>query len=377
MEKFVGCSIPNKSSLITVTILIPFCLLFLTAVAGADFYKYKDKNGNWVFSDTPGSGSEKMEVIQTNKPSTFQHKRTKGFIDIESQLKDRFRPENEVERASISTVTIKTSLGTGSGFFITSDGYILTNRHVLKFNEEQVQKGEEFFDQIDNKLDSYETKLYKEAAILKRNKERLDDFKKEIDNIPYRNRQEAYKREYERRLEEHKEAEEQYNNRRNKFLDNKWKYNDEKLDFKYKAQKAERDSQFTIILKDSTELDADLIAVSKTQDLALLKIDSCRSPYLEPLSVNNVAQGMKVFAIGSPVGLSDSVTSGIVSGFMNDYIKTNAKIYPGNSGGPLITTDGKVIGINTLKLITQKYEGLGFAITIDKAYDEFFSESLR
>jgi S1-C subfamily serine protease len=69
--------------------------------------------------------------------------------------------------------------------------------------------------------------------------------------------------------------------------------------------------------------------------------------------------------------LKDSVSSGIISGFDGFFLKTDAKIYPGNSGGPLINQRGEVIGINTLKQITHKFEGLGFAISTDAALREF------
>ena len=52
-------------------------------------------------------------------------------------------------------------------------------------------------------------------------------------------------------------------------------------------------------------------------------------------------------------------------------MQTNAQIYPGNSGGPLVTQSGRVVGINTFKQLTRKYEGLGFAIPIERAYQEF------
>ena len=71
------------------------------------------------------------------------------------------------------------------------------------------------------------------------------------------------------------------------------------------------------------------------------------------------------------LGLGDSVSSGVVSGYDNDYIRTDAKIYPGNSGGPLINAEGKVVGINTLKLITHKFEGMGFAIPVRRAFQDF------
>jgi S1-C subfamily serine protease len=86
--------------------------------------------------------------------------------------------------------------------------------------------------------------------------------------------------------------------------------------------------------------------------------------------------GSQVYAIGSPKNYSHSVTSGIFSGLRKFnsggtyYLQTNAQINPGNSGGPLITEDGQVVGINTWKHL-EDTEGLGFAITINTAFDEF------
>ena len=59
------------------------------------------------------------------------------------------------------------------------------------------------------------------------------------------------------------------------------------------------------------------------------------------------------------------------SGFEGGFLQTNAQIYPGNSGGPLIAADGWVLGINTFKKLTHKFEGLGFAIPISVAWHEF------
>lgn len=118
-------------------------------------------------------------------------------------------------------------------------------------------------------------------------------------------------------------------------------------------------------------LDAKLIGIHKDSDLALLKIDQKNLPTLELGSARRVHQGQLVFAIGSPEGLQNSVTMGVVSavGRQPDpdrpmvYIQTDAPINPGNSGGPLIDTDGYVLGINTL-ILSQGggSEGLGFAI---------------
>jgi serine protease Do len=118
-------------------------------------------------------------------------------------------------------------------------------------------------------------------------------------------------------------------------------------------------------------LDAKLVGIHKDSDLALLKIDQKNLPTLELGSARRIHQGQLVFAIGSPEGLQNSVTMGVVSsvGRQPDpdramvYIQTDAPINPGNSGGPLIDMDGYVLGINTLILSEGGgSEGLGFAI---------------
>src|SRR5579863_1445660 len=118
-------------------------------------------------------------------------------------------------------------------------------------------------------------------------------------------------------------------------------------------------------------VEAKLIGIHKDSDLALLKIDQKNLPTLELGSARRIHQGQLVFAIGSPEGLQNSVTMGVVSsvGRQPDpdrpvvYIQTDAPINPGNSGGPLIDMDGYVLGINTLILSEGGgSEGLGFAI---------------
>jgi serine protease Do len=117
--------------------------------------------------------------------------------------------------------------------------------------------------------------------------------------------------------------------------------------------------------------DAKLVGVHKESDLALIKIAGNGLPTLSLGSARRVRQGQLVFAMGSPEGLQNSVTMGVVSavGRQPDpdnpmvYIQTDAPINPGNSGGPLVDMDGYVLGINTM-ILSQGggSEGLGFAI---------------
>ncbi len=105
-------------------------------------------------------------------------------------------------------------------------------------------------------------------------------------------------------------------------------------------------------------VDARIVGVHKDTDLALIKIDVTGLPTLSLGTHRLVRQGQLVFAMGSPEGLENSVTMGVVSAVARQadpsrpmvYIQTDAPINPGNSGGPLVDSDGYVIGINTFIL---------------------------
>ncbi len=360
----------SKKALLSVNaILILFLILvFSEGKAEADIYQYKDKNGNWVLTDSPPGNVENMEII---KNKDRRSSRSSGFRDIEKELTEKYRPKTDIEKASLSTVTIKTSIGQGSGFFINENGYILTNKHVLRVDETEMKKAEEFIARVDNRIEDDEATIAEAENRLRRMRSDLDDYKASIDRMTDPNAQIIAMQKYRSQSAQYDIDEAQLRKRKNEFEEKISKYRQEKGEFTKKARMAKHDRQFIVILKDKTELEANLVSVSNDYDLALLKIDGCKSPYIQSGAQKEITQGMGVFAIGSPLGVVDSVSSGVLSGYDNDYIRTDAKIYPGNSGGPLITADGKVIGINTLKLITQKFEGIGFAIPVRSAFQEF------
>jgi len=131
-------------------------------------------------------------------------------------------------------------------------------------------------------------------------------------------------------------------------------------------------------------VEAKLLGQHKETDLALLKIDETDLPTLQLGSLQRPRVGQLVFAIGSPEGLQNSVTMGVVSALARQpdptklltYIQTDAPINPGNSGGPLVDMNGSVLGINTFILSSGGgSEGLGFAIPARVV--EFVYRSLR
>src|SRR5215831_13641067 len=113
-------------------------------------------------------------------------------------------------------------------------------------------------------------------------------------------------------------------------------------------------NELTVKLSDGRELRARRIGVDQTTDLALIKVEAQNLPYATLGDSSKLEQGEWVIALGSPFGLEQTMTAGIISatgrkfgGANDNYIQTDASINPGNSGGALVNMNGEVIGINT------------------------------
>ena len=131
---------------------------------------------------------------------------------------------------------------------------------------------------------------------------------------------------------------------------------------------------------------AKIVGADKESDLAVLKIEAHGLPTLSLLDSDTLRQGQIVLALGSPLGLENSLSVGFISAPIRhldedspmSYIQTDAPINPGNSGGPLLDISGRVAGINTL-ILTQSggSEGIGFAIPaniVKRVYEALKSE---
>jgi serine protease Do len=132
------------------------------------------------------------------------------------------------------------------------------------------------------------------------------------------------------------------------------------------------DKRFSSILKPAGKVvDADVVGLDRETDIAVLKVAAAGLPVLQLGDSEALGHGELVFAVGSPFGLQNSATMGIVSSVARQirqddpmiYIQTDAAINPGDSGGPLLNADGDVVGINTFILSESGgNQGLGFAI---------------
>ncbi len=136
-------------------------------------------------------------------------------------------------------------------------------------------------------------------------------------------------------------------------------------------------TDLSVSLADQRTTSATVIAYEESGDLALLKIDLDNLPVATLGSSEDLKVGQLVFPIGNPGGeqFARSITMGIISGLgremilsdgnLYSLIQTDAAINPGNSGGPLVDAYGKVIGVNSVKIVDADFEGMGFAIPID------------
>ncbi len=152
-------------------------------------------------------------------------------------------------------------------------------------------------------------------------------------------------------------------------------------------------NQTTVILANDTEVDGTVLGSDPYLDLAVVRIDKEYALQVATIgSSEQAALGDTVFTVGAPLGYEyrGSVTKGTLSGknrmvsvtvnssddWIMSVLQIDAAINPGNSGGPLLNVNGEVIGINSLKLVKDEIEGMGFAIPIEDAmkYVEFLEK---
>lgn len=133
------------------------------------------------------------------------------------------------------------------------------------------------------------------------------------------------------------------------------------------------------LFNDETEYEAKIVGKDEQSDLAVIKIEKNGLSKAEFADSDNIKVGEFAMAVGNPLGMQSSITCGVVSAVNREVtesdgkkftlIQTDAAINSGNSGGALVNSEGKVIGINTLKLSGTGIEGMGFAIPINSTTD--------
>jgi hypothetical protein len=208
--------------------------------ATADVYKYQDKNGKWHFTDKPPKDKKTSAVTTTTSTGAVR-------ADLGVDLQQRFKPASKTDEASLAVVTVQTSTGSGSGFFVTADGYIITNRHVIRPATTNQWK------ETESKLEDYEQRLAAFKSDIDEDGERLNENQRTIDeNREYmestrasdseRQRYERYVKRYQKNKRRHEANVAQY-----RKLERE--YREKKSNFGFNSSMSNFSKKFTIILK--------------------------------------------------------------------------------------------------------------------------------
>jgi S1-C subfamily serine protease len=138
---------------------------------------------------------------------------------------------------------------------------------------------------------------------------------------------------------------------------------------------------YTARLNDNSEAPVTIISTSQTYDLALIQVlATAKSPSLPLRPAETLLPGEQVFAVGASAGLQATITDGVFTGFRKipampqEVIQFSAPVNPGNSGGPLIDSNGQVVGVVSVKFLTTKgvpVSGVGFAVPSEQLQQEY------
>ncbi|SDP65889.1 S1C family serine protease [Desulforhopalus singaporensis] len=338
-----GSGLPKKLlQFLLVAVIVSISVYYFNDHLQEDLIKGVSVEGKSVDEQTVAGSSADTQLKTAGDESDAQVHRQQNPTQPNDAADDR----SGLARARNATVTIETPWGTGSGFFL-NENYIVTNRHVVEFSRERL---EEFRHEVETA-----------GRMIELERQRIEELRQQLEELPDgpgREQLKIFIAERERQLQSVLPRQQEAQQR---------------LEI---LEQGSEPSDIKIILADGSEHYASYLLVSDNYDLALMSMFSGQpEPIKVPVAGLKMQQGDRVFTIGSPVGLRQTVTSGIFSGYrlyepeQQVYLQTDAAINPGNSGGPLVDERGYVRGVNTM--ILKDTEGIGFAIPIDVVFEEF------
>lgn len=312
---------------------------------GVTFYYFSTKDKQDVAQAPAAVEQQNEQTVTSSTLRVANQSKSSGSTSNKNSVSFA-NAGDAIAQARKATVSIETPFGSGSGFFITSN-YIVTNKHVVQVDSDEVE--------------ALRQEIEPRRKVINLEKKKIRDLKRKLKTITDEKTRKQIRiiiREAEKDIKE--------------FEKNLKVW----IDRLEAMEKPVYSSDIKVILEDGSEYVCDYLNVSSNNDLALLSVDVYDSVFLTRSSTSaSLRQGDKVFTLGSPIGLRNTVTSGVFSGYRvhtetgHEYLQTDAPINPGNSGGPLIDENGFVHGINTMVL--RNTEGIGFAIPINAAFEEF------
>jgi serine protease Do len=326
------------------TVVLAACLAFVSVFAAATYFLSRTN-----FSSVPKQAAKPAVV---KEETALQAPAAAPQVVVKNagnsgKSEGGTSDKRFIQNARNATVTVVTPWGKGSGFFI-GENAIISNKHVVEFNKENFEE--------------FERKVKQNRKVLDLEVEQINDLKNRMQSMPNGPARSQLAIIIQSKEEDLKKYLPQQQESEKKLAE---------------MEEKKSSSDIKIIMADGKEHSVSSVVTSDTRDLALLKVFTASSPQILKRSKDEhrLEQGEVVYTIGSPLGLANTVTSGVFSGYRKNMeknellLQTDAAINPGNSGGPLIDNQGNVYGVNTMMI--KGAEGLGFAIPIETVFEEF------
>lgn len=311
--------------------------------------------GTVMFFIIGGGGKEDSNAVPVESQNLASSQKPTDTIrgSIQDRLQKNNPPKNLIEKSRNATVFIETNWGSsGSGFFVDNNCRVVTNRHVVEFdrngNIQQAKSSTTYYAELTRQRQELAHQIQMAKLNFHESLQQGDERQTEI-----------YRQKHDDLVDKFNDLPEELNAQIEDAVDDQvWRQTHEPL---------------TVSLIDGTEFKVSQVKFSDKYDLATFDIPAKDCPFIAEADPMSLAQGDRLLTIGSPSGLTYTVTAGIFSGFRErdtqNFLQTDAPINPGNSGGPLVDNNGKVVGINTW--ILSGTQGLGFAIPITAVKDAF------
>lgn len=257
-------------------------------------------------------------------------------------------PQRPIELAREATVFIRSVWGFGAGFLIDDACHVVTNRHVVETDGNRVANRLVQDPDTQAQIVTAQRQLQQEIV-------REQQMRRALADQPGMNT-------------ERLELDQRIQTLQGQLADLPGSVG---AAVRGKVDAANREG-FTVTMIDGREYQGLHARYAASRDLALLQLPLEHCAHLSPGDSTRLQIGQRLYTVGNPSGLAYTVTSGVFSGERENsgerLLQTDAPINPGNSGGPLVTEDGRVVGINTMVL--RGAQGIGFAIPIEAIYSE-------
>jgi serine protease Do len=350
---------------------LSFILVSPAPSALGQILRYQDAEGLWHFTDRPGGDA--LPIPETGPAPA-------PALDLEARLA---QGQGGGSDPDLAVVMIRTTLAEGAGFFCSPDGYILTTRHVVRpVGSDAWRKGQATVDQAQGGLEELEGKLREWRSRLARMTAQQpaaedEDRSRKVQAAGADGADGAdpgasvqaeggvSRAEVAGRVAELERL----------VRDARRRAQSERFSHDIKGASTTLVTSVEVVLADQTRMRARVVAVSQGKDLALLKLDGHRTPFLILGPEVRLATGQSVFAYGYPDDDAQGATSGLVVEVSAQELVTSVQLIPGHSGGPLLDASGLVVGVNAVKRVSGAQgvhaQGQGIAIPIALALREF------